>query len=146
MAFLLTALRLRSRIVRSGVQVIFVAILALVTESLASAGDGRMQLGFATYYAQLFDGRVTASGTRFDNDAMVAAHPTYPFGTILRVTNLRNQRSVRVRVVDRGPARGPRKNGVVIDLSRAAAERLGFIRAGRTRVRVEVIGPVRLSQ
>ena len=98
-----------------------------------------MQVGLATYYAQFFEGRVTASGTRFDNDAMVAAHPTYPFGTILRVTNLRNQRSVRVRVVDRGPARGPRKNGVVIDLSRAAAEKLGFTRAGRTRVRVELI-------
>jgi rare lipoprotein A len=55
------------------------------------------------------------------------------------VTNLRNQRSVRVRVVDRGPAQGPRAAGVVIDLSRAAAEELGFIRAGRTRVRIEVI-------
>ena len=97
------------------------------------------QVGFATYYARHFEGRITASGRRFDNDAMVAAHPTHPFGTILRVTNLSNQRSVRVRVVDRGPARGPRAEGVVIDLSRAAAEELGFIRAGRTRVRVEVI-------
>jgi rare lipoprotein A len=97
------------------------------------------QVGLATYYARHFEGKITASGTRFDNGAMVAAHPTHAFGTILRVTNLRNRRSVQVRVVDRGPARGPRAAGVVIDLSRAAAEELGFIRAGRTRVRVEVI-------
>jgi rare lipoprotein A len=105
----------------------------------ANATERRAQIGFATYYARLFDGSITASGTRFDNDDMVAAHPTHPFGTILRVTNLRNQRTVRVEVVDRGPARGPRAAGVVIDLSRAAAEELDFIRAGRTRVRVEVI-------
>lgn len=96
-------------------------------------------VGFATYYARRFDGRVTASGVRFDTDAMVAAHPSYPFGTVVRVTNLRNGRSVRVRIVDRGPARGPRREGVIIDLSRAAAESLGFIRAGRTRVRLDVL-------
>jgi rare lipoprotein A len=70
---------------------------------------------------------------------MVAAHPSYPFGTLVRVTNLKNGRSVRVRIVDRGPARGPRDDGVIIDLSRAAAEALDFVREGRTRVRVEVL-------
>jgi rare lipoprotein A len=99
----------------------------------------RGQHGFATYYAGWFDGRVTASGVRFDNDALFAAHPFYPFGTVLRVTNLRNGRSVQVRVVDRGPARGPRASGVVIDLSRAAARALDFIEAGRVRVRLEIL-------
>jgi rare lipoprotein A len=70
---------------------------------------------------------------------MVAAHPTYPFGTVVRVTNLANRRQLNVRVVDRGPARGPRSQGVVIDLSSGAAASLGFIRQGRTRVRLEVL-------
>ena len=98
----------------------------------------RVQHGLASYYARVLDGRRTASGARFDNDGLVAAHPSYPFGTVLRVTNLGNSKSVDVTIVDRGPARGPRARGVIIDLSRAAAEALDFIDAGRTRVRVEV--------
>ncbi|MBI4264762.1 MAG: septal ring lytic transglycosylase RlpA family protein [Acidobacteria bacterium] len=96
-------------------------------------------MGLASYYADSFDGRTTASGRRFDNDAMLAAHPTYPFGTVVRVTNLSNRKSVTVRIVDRGPARGPRAQGVVIDVSRAAARALGFVGAGRTRVRLDVL-------
>lgn len=95
--------------------------------------------GLASYYADSFHGKTTASGVRFDTKAMVAAHPTYPFGTRVRVTSLATRRSVQVVIVDRGPARGPRAQGVIIDLSRAAATQLGFIRAGRTRVRVEVL-------
>jgi rare lipoprotein A len=105
----------------------------------AAATRAPRPVGFATYYARTFDGRTTASGTRFDSDAMVAAHPTYPFGTLVRVTNLRNGRSAKVRIVDRGPASGPRRKGVIIDLSRAAAEYLGFVRAGRARVRLDVL-------
>jgi rare lipoprotein A len=71
--------------------------------------------------------------------AMVAAHPTYPFGTVLRVTNIDNGRAVEVRVVDRGPAAGPQAAGVIIDLSQGAAEALDFIREGRTRVRLDVL-------
>jgi len=99
----------------------------------------RAATGFATYYARMFDGRVTASGERFDTDAMVAAHPRYPFGTLVRVTNLRNGNSARVRIVDRGPAPGPRRRGVIIDLSRAAARSLGMMRAGRVPVRINVL-------
>lgn len=94
--------------------------------------------GLASFYGDDFHGRATASGVRFDMNAMVAAHPTYPFGTIVRVTNLQNGRSVRVRIVDRGPAAGPQAAGVIIDLSRRAAQALGFIREGRTRVRLDV--------
>ena len=95
--------------------------------------------GLASYYGPGFDGKVTASGARFDMHAMVAAHPTYPFGTIVRVTNLTNGRAVQVRILDRGPAQGPRAAGVLIDLSYGAAQALGFIRDGRTRVRLEVL-------
>jgi rare lipoprotein A len=95
--------------------------------------------GLASYYGPGFEGKLTASGIPFDKTAMVAAHPTYPFGTVVRVTNLANKRRVEVRVVDRGPAKGPRTEGVVIDLSSGAAANLGFIRQGRTRVRLEVL-------
>jgi peptidoglycan lytic transglycosylase len=95
--------------------------------------------GLASYYGPGFEGKRTASGIKFDKTALVAAHPTYPFGTVVRVTNLANKRQVEVRVVDRGPAKKPRGEGVVIDLSQGAASNLGFIRQGRTRVRLEVL-------
>jgi len=95
--------------------------------------------GWASYYGREFQGRRTASGQRFNPRARVAAHPSYPFGTRVRVTNLRNQRSVTVTIIDRGPARTQQADGVIIDLSQGAAERLDFIRAGRARVRVDVL-------
>lgn len=105
----------------------------------APGGALELREGLASYYGQQFDGKVTASGARFDMHAMVAAHPTYPFGTIVRVTNLQNRRAVRVRIVDRGPAPGPRAGGVLIDLSYGAARALRFVAAGRARVRIEVL-------
>ncbi len=98
-----------------------------------------VQQGLASYYGPGFEGKRTASGIAFDKTAMVAAHPTYPFGTVVRVTNLANKRQVTVRVVDRGPGKGPRAEGVLIDVSSGAAESLGFVRRGRTRVRLEVL-------
>ena len=95
--------------------------------------------GLASYYGPGFDGKMTASGTRFAMKSMVAAHPSYPFGTVVRVTNMTNGRAVEVRVVDRGPARGPQAEGVIIDVSYGAASALNFVRAGRTRVRIEVL-------
>ena len=95
--------------------------------------------GLASFYGPGFEGKRTASGIAFDKTAMVAAHPSYPFGTVVRVTNLANKRQVVVRVVDRGPAKGPRSEGVLIDVSSGAAENLGFVRRGRTRVRLEVL-------
>ena len=124
-----------------------VAIVAMVMGACAmpraadqqSTPPSVIREGFASYYARSLDGKTTASGVPFDNDAFVAAHPTYPFGTLVRVTNLRNRRTVTVRVIDRGPTRAARTKGVIIDLSRAAAEALGFLKAGRTRVRLEVV-------
>ena len=99
------------------------------------------QTGEASYYASKFHLRRTASGERYDETALVAAHRTLPFGTRVRVTNLRNGRSVIVRVIDRGPFASPGKMPRIIDLSRRAAEELGFIREGVAPVRLEVLGP-----
>lgn len=94
--------------------------------------------GQATYYADKFEGRRTASGIPFRQNQLVAAHRGFPFGTLLRVTNVGNDRSVNVRVVDRGPF-GNANVRPIIDLSRRAATELGFIDAGRASVRVEVL-------
>jgi rare lipoprotein A len=98
-----------------------------------------VQEGLATYYGVAFHGKVTASGVPFDMHAMMGAHPTYPFGTLVRVTNVGNGRSVEIRIVDRGPAQAPRAAGVVVDLSRAAAAALDFVADGRTPVQLEVL-------
>ena len=97
---------------------------------------GETQTGLAAYYSRRLQGGRTASGERFNNGALTTAHQTLPFGTRARVTNLRNNKSVVLRVNDRGPTQPNR----VIDVSRAAAERLGFVRAGLTEVKIEVIG------
>lgn len=98
-----------------------------------------MRQGLASFYGPGFEGKKTASGVAFDKTAMVAAHPSYPFGTVVRVTNLANNRRVLVRIVDRGPAKGPRSEGVLIDLSSGAASNLGFVKQGRAKVRLEVL-------
>lgn len=127
--------------------VVLIAVVAFgcasrTTPPRAPSGSGgvlQVREGLASYYADWFNGRTTASGTIFSNNDLVAAHPSYPFGSVVRVVNLRNQRFIDLRIVDRGPAPAIRERGVIIDISRAAAERLGFISAGRTRVRVEVL-------
>jgi rare lipoprotein A len=91
--------------------------------------------GVASFYANSLAGRRTASGERYDPRALVAAHRQLPFGTRLRVTNPANDRSVEVRVIDRGPF----TRGRVLDLSRRAAEDLGMIRRGHAPVRIEVL-------
>lgn len=97
------------------------------------------QTGKASFYGAAFHGEETASGETFDKNELVAAHPTYPLGSILRVTRLENNRSVEVRVNDRGPSEAHQAEGVIIDLSRAAASELGFISEGRAEVKVEVL-------
>jgi rare lipoprotein A len=91
--------------------------------------------GIASYYAQKFHGRKTASGEIFDNTAMTAAHNSLPLGTLIKVTNLRNNRWVVVRVTDRLHPNNRR----IVDLTQAAAKQLGFIHWGLTKVRVEVV-------
>lgn len=93
--------------------------------------------GLASYYARSLDGRMTASGARYDARAMTAAHRSHAFGTQLRVTDLETGKSVVVTVTDRGPY----AKGRVIDLSRAAALALGILERGLVRVLVEVVRP-----
>ena len=97
------------------------------------------QFGDATFYASRFDGRMTASGRVFDGDRAMAAHRSYPFGTVVRVTCLRNRRSVNVVIVDRGPYGKNHREGAIIDLSRSAATKLGIITRGQARVKLEVL-------
>jgi rare lipoprotein A len=95
------------------------------------------QTGVASWYGRRFHGQKTSSGEVYDMYAMTAAHPTLPIPSYARVTNLANGRSVVVRVNDRGPFHASR----VIDLSYAAAYRLGYIQAGSARVEVQAIVP-----
>lgn len=109
-----------------------------VAEITSAIGRGiaTVQEGVVSWYGAQFHNRKTASGERFDKGAMTMAHPNLPFGTVARVTNLRNGRSVVVRVNDRGPFVGKR----IADLSQAAADELGMLRKGLAKVRIEVLG------
>jgi peptidoglycan lytic transglycosylase len=100
------------------------------------APGAHAEVGIASYYAESFDGRRTASGTRYDPRALTCAHPSAPFGTRLRVTDLDSGRSVVVTVTDRGPF----APGRVVDLSHAAARALRMLDRGLARVRVERVG------
>ena len=97
----------------------------------------RVLRGIAIYYGGRWHGRRTASGERFDKEAMTAAHRSLPFGTRVRVTNLANGRQVIVRINDRGPYGRDRRR--IIDLSEAAARELDFLERGSTKVTVEVL-------
>jgi rare lipoprotein A len=101
------------------------------------------QLGVASWYGRFFQGKTTASGQPYDEYAMTCAHRTLPLGSMLRVTNLRNHKSVVVRVNDRGPMPEDR----VIDLSYAAANTLGFSDRGLAPVKVELLSaPTEVAQ
>jgi rare lipoprotein A len=120
---------------------ILVLALCLAAYSALSAKEKIIQIhphatvGIASFYGAKFQGRRTASGELFNNLEMTAAHRTLPFGTQLRVTNLRNGKSVVVRVNDRGP----HLRGRIIDLSKAAAKRIGITRTGIARVKLEIL-------
>ena len=112
--------------------------LTLTAFLLAFASGAMAQItevGVASFYADKFDGKITASGETFSQKKLTAAHRTLPFGTVVRVTNLDNNISVDVTVNDRGPFVDKR----IIDLSKAAAEKLKFVAKGTASVKVEVI-------
>lgn len=96
---------------------------------------GYSEVGMASWYGRQFHGRSTANGETYDMNDMTAAHRTLPLPTIVRVTNLSNGRTVKLRVNDRGPF----AKGRIIDVSRRAAQVLGFQNQGVTRVRVEIV-------
>jgi rare lipoprotein A len=93
------------------------------------------QFGRASWYGHALQGQPTATGEAYDMNAMTCAHRTLPLGSLVRVTNLRNHRSLVVRVNDRGPMIETR----VVDLSYAAAKRLGFSYRGTVKVRLDLI-------
>ncbi len=92
--------------------------------------------GLAAVYSDKLAGRKTASGQVFSQSAMTAAHPSLPFGTMVKVTNTKNSKSVEVKVTDRGPMQA----GRVIDLSSAAAAKIGIGKKAMAPVKLEVVG------
>ena len=115
--------------------VIALAVLALALPFGAARATVTVQEGLVSWYGEQFHDRPTASGQLFDSNAMTMAHPTLPFGTKVKVTNLRNGRSVVLTVNDRGPFVGQR----IADLSQAAAATLGILRRGIAHARLEVL-------
>jgi rare lipoprotein A len=108
---------------------------ALTTKRTLAAQRAAMLRGIATWYGTVFNGRKTANGETFDMYAMTACHPTLPFGSLVKVVNLNNRRSVVVRITDRGYL----AKGRIIDLSYGAAEKLAMTESGLAPVALEVI-------
>lgn len=112
-------------------------VLAGLIAGLAAQSAHAEAIGMASWYGPELHGRRTASGERFDRHGLTAAHRSYPFGTRLKVTNLANGQSVVVRVNDRGPF----VRGRIVDVSQAAALRIGMLGRGTARVRVSAPAP-----
>lgn len=110
-------------------------LFVLVFQLVALTVSAQVQTGKASFYADKFEGSPTASGERYKHNKLTAAHKTLPFGTKVKVTNLGNNQTVEVTINDRGPYVENR----VIDLSKSAAEKLGFVNQGIADVKVEVI-------
>lgn len=106
---------------------------AQVPPAAAAAKD--KDTGLAAFYSNKFHGRPTASKEIYNKDALTAANNQYPFGTRLRVTNLKNNKSVVVRINDRMRTTSP----CIIDVSHQAAKQLGFLKSGTTEVKLEVV-------
>jgi rare lipoprotein A len=111
------------------------SLLAGCASTDAIDPHGYDKTGVASYYGAKHHGKRTASGERFNQHALTAAHRQLPFGTRVKVTNLSNDKAVVVRINDRGP----HTRGRLIDVSREAAERLGMLRSGTARVRMQAI-------
>jgi rare lipoprotein A len=112
----------------------WVLILLLVIGS-SQAGTAQAEEGIASYYADSLHGNLTASEEPYDRNTLTAAHPKLAFGTKVKVTNLDNGKSVIVRINDRGPHSG----GRIIDVSGAAADKLGLRDSGTAKVELEVL-------
>ena len=110
-------------------------LILIIFSTIIVKGQKNIQYGKASFYADKFEGRITASGEKYWHSKLTAAHRTFPFGTMVKVTNMDNNKSVIVRVNDRGPYVDNR----LIDLSRSAARKLDFIDKGITNVKLEVV-------
>ena len=126
------------RLTRYSFSLIILALICISSNVNAQAFL-ETETGKASWYGKKFDGRKTASGEKFNSDYPTAAHPSWPFGTVVKVTNLTNDRSIKVRINDRGPTRAVRSKGVIMDVTLGVAKVLGFVKRGLTDVRVDVI-------
>jgi len=112
---------------------LFLYLIILFSAGLFSCSRSVFENGKASYYADKFDGHKTASGATFSQRKLTAAHKTLPFGTKVKVTNLSNGKTVRVRINDRGPF----KEGRIIDLSKKAAKKIALVTAGVAEVEIK---------
>ena len=108
-------------------------ILSLLILLLLNSCGYTTRKGIASYYADFYEGRTTANGEKFRQNKITAAHKTLPFGTIVKVTNLANNKTVVVRINDRGPY----VKGRIIDLTKAAAKEIDMIGAGISKVKIK---------
>ncbi|WP_232341579.1 septal ring lytic transglycosylase RlpA family protein [Hymenobacter ginkgonis] len=112
-----------------------ISVLAIIITACGGSKSAFTQSGDGSYYADKFAGRATASGVPYRPGKLTAAHNTLPFGTRIRVTNVRTGRSVKVVVNDRGP----HAKGRIVDVSKRAAGKLGLLDAGVAPVKLKVI-------
>lgn len=110
-------------------------VLLFIVINVCSLATAQVEYGTASYYGTYFHGRPTASGEKYNQFALTAAHKTLPLGTILKVTNAHNNKSVYVKVNDRGPY----VKGRIIDLSTKAADMLGYRNKGTAYVKIEIV-------
>ncbi len=110
-------------------------LLIILNIFIAVHARSKVLYGVASYYGRQFHGRRTASGEIFDMYKLTAAHKTLPMGTVLKITNLSNNKTIIVKINDRGPYAGNR----ILDLSFAAARKLGYVRKGLTKVKAVIL-------
>ena len=111
---------------------LLILLVSCHRKSIPTGSHAETETGYASFYADKFEGRKTANGEIFNQSKLTAAHKKLPFGTQVMVTNLANGRSVQVRINDRGPF----VSGRIIDLTKAAAKEIDMLGAGVARVRI----------
>ena len=117
---------------------VFVPLVGTAQSPPASAGASSGPIkGLCVYYNDKFQGHPVASGEKYDKEALTAAHKTFPFGTMVKVTNLKNSKSVVVRVNDRGPHGGSKAK--IIEITSRAAKEIDMIKEGKAEVQIEVV-------
>jgi rare lipoprotein A len=117
---------------------VFAPLVSSAKAPPAPAGAGSLPLkGICVYYSDKFQGKAVASGEKYDKDALTAAHKKLPFGTMVKVTNLRNNKSVVVRVNDRGPHGGSKAK--IIEITSRAAMEIDMIQEGKAKVQIEIL-------
>lgn len=129
-------MRLSKRIVKALLPIFLASFCSFAHAKAAKThSTADKKIGIASYYNDRFNGRRTANGERYNKHALTAQHASLPFGTVLRVTNLKNHRSVHVRINDRAAKRNKR----LLDLSKQAAKELDMLRSGIAKVEVEIL-------